>query len=85
MASFTFREKTRRLSVEVDLVVEMVTINPFDFFVEEYAEHWPFEYEAHLKKDLSPIWRSSRAKRLRTWVKKRCHVTSGGSSICWWS
>ena len=38
VASFTFREKTRRFSVEVDLVVEMVTINPFDFFVEEYAE-----------------------------------------------
>ena len=70
VASFTFREKTRRLSVEVDLVVEMVTINPFDFFVEEYAEHWPFEYEAHLKKDLSPYLEiKERGKRLRTWVK----------------
>lgn len=69
VASFTFREKTRRFSVEVDLVVEMVTINPFDFFVEEYAENWPFNYEAHLKKDLSPYLElKEQGKLLRAWV-----------------
>jgi len=69
VASYTFREKTRRFSVEVDLVVEMVTINPFDFFVEEYAEHWPFDYEAHLKKDLSPYLEvKERGQLLRDWV-----------------
>ncbi|MCB1881182.1 MAG: transglutaminase family protein, partial [Gammaproteobacteria bacterium] len=79
VASFTFREKTRRFSVEVDLVVEMVTINPFDFFVEEYAEHWPFDYEAHLKKDLSPYLElKEQGELLRAWVervprdKRRC-------------
>ncbi|MCB1760040.1 MAG: transglutaminase family protein [Gammaproteobacteria bacterium] len=69
LASFNFREKTRRLCVEVDLVVDLVTINPFDFFVEEYAEDWPFDYEAQLKKDLSPYLEiKENGKRLERWV-----------------
>ena len=49
-----FPEKIRRFQVEVDLVAEMTVINPFDFFVEESAKHWPFEYDDWLLKDLRP-------------------------------
>ncbi|MBX3193396.1 MAG: transglutaminase family protein, partial [Labilithrix sp.] len=57
VARLVFPEKTTELSIEVDLVVEMAAQNPFDFFLEPYAEQWPFEYEAALEEDLAPFLR----------------------------
>ena len=54
LARLVFPEPVREMSFEVDVVAEIVTINPFDFFVEEYAQHYPFKYTPHLKKELSP-------------------------------
>ena len=48
--AWSFRERVRHFSVEVDLVAEMTVINPFDFFLEPYAEKFPFRYEAALER-----------------------------------
>lgn len=40
--------------IDIELVVRMVTINPFDFFHEEYAQTFPFVYEAGLEHQLAP-------------------------------
>lgn len=53
-ARLVFPEPTRRLSVTVDLVAEMVAINPFDFFLEEACQEVPFAYGADLAHDLAP-------------------------------
>ncbi len=57
VARLVFPEKIDHLSVTVSLVADMMVINPFDFFIEEYAETFPFEYEPGLKADLAPYLR----------------------------
>lgn len=55
LARVVFPEKVRHFTVEVDLVAEMNVINPFDFFLEPYAEKFPFRYEAGLARELTPF------------------------------
>ena len=49
-----FPEPTTEFFVEVDLVAEMGVFNPFDFFLEPYAEQCPFSYDAALARELRP-------------------------------
>ncbi len=54
MARLIFPEKTTELSIEVEIIADLKTINPFDFFVEKYAEEYPFTYTEETKKELLP-------------------------------
>jgi len=69
LARLVFLEPTRVLSIKVDVVIEMTVINPFDFFLEEYAEHVPFEYAPELRRDLAPYLKVREdGARLRDWI-----------------
>jgi uncharacterized protein (DUF2126 family)/transglutaminase-like putative cysteine protease len=52
LARFVFPNPVDELKIEVDLTADMTVYNPFDFFVEESAEIWPFEYHEDIAPDL---------------------------------
>ena len=55
LARLVFPKQTKQLSIEVDLIADMTVVNPFDFFLDEYAEQYPFQYEDWLTKELMPF------------------------------
>ncbi len=54
LARVVFPERARKLSITVGLVADMEVINPFDFFIEDYAEYFGWEYPPELAADLEP-------------------------------
>jgi len=58
LARIVVPEKTDHFRVSVDLTVELDVINPFDFFLEPEAEHFPFAYAPDLKAELEPYLRT---------------------------
>ncbi|HXB42844.1 MAG TPA: transglutaminase family protein, partial [Puia sp.] len=68
-ARVVFSEKTTELCVEVEVIANMVVINPFDFFVEEYAEKFPFRYSDLLSNELIPYLEiKENGPRLMHWL-----------------
>src|SRR5476649_2183253 len=54
LARCIFPERTREFKIEVDLLIEMSVINPFDFFLEPQADKFPFRYEEWQLQELAP-------------------------------
>ncbi|HEV7423086.1 MAG TPA: transglutaminase family protein, partial [Mycobacterium sp.] len=77
LARLVFPSRTRSLTITVGLIADLKVINPFDFFIEEYAERIGFEYPKALAEDLKPYLRpvdendegSGPGELAQAWVK----------------
>lgn len=75
LARVAFPEKVTKFRVDVGLVTEIRVFNPFDFFLDETAESFPFKYEAGLKDELAPYMEiKDKGTRLKAWLKD-CDTT----------
>lgn len=71
LARLVFNGPTQKLEVAVDLVAELTSINPFDFFIEPGAETYPFAYDPVSAKELIPYLETEPAgPRLRGLVEE---------------
>ena len=81
LARLDFPNPMRRLSITVGLVADLKVVNPFDFFVDDWADIWPasseFTYPKELSDDLKPYLRpvdedgpeSGPGELVRNWVR----------------
>ena len=71
LARLVFPEPVTRFGFTVDLTAELSVINPFDFFLEESAERFPFRYEEWLSKELYPFLHTLPVgPRLAAWLER---------------
>jgi len=61
LARVLFPEKVNRFEVTVNLIADMITANPFDFFLEPEAQTYPVRYDAAFDQELAPSRRVERA------------------------
>ncbi|MBF0424493.1 MAG: transglutaminase family protein [Magnetococcales bacterium] len=70
LARVVFLERCRELRVDVEVVARMVTINPFDFFLEESRRTFPFTYDPEASKELLPYLEAKEESRhLEDWLQ----------------
>ena len=91
LARVVFPDKVRELVIDVEVIADLVTFNPFDFFLEEYAETVPFTYDAQLKKELLPYLELADDSALldewvtvfRTESQQNQQADSGDATVPW--
>ncbi len=83
VARVVFPERAQALTVTVDLTADMTVINPFDFFVEPYAEVYPFAYAPGLAKELIPFLEMEpTGPGLAAWLARfRASMTPGEATV----
>ncbi len=70
VARAIFPELLSQLRIHVRLVADLTVINPFNFFVDEYAERYPFEYDPPLRQELAPYFElTEHGPALERWLR----------------
>ena len=69
VARLVFPENADHLDVTVDLIADMTVINPFDFFIEDSAQGFPFAYTGVQQRELIPYLEMAPVEaRFKQWL-----------------
>lgn len=69
VARVDFSGSVASMTIRIQLIADLVPINPFDFFIDPYAGCFPFVYEASLKKWLTPYLEiTEQGPHLAQWI-----------------
>lgn len=67
-ARIVFPEKIKKLSIDVEVIADMVVIDPFDFFLEEEAKEYPFKYDTETRIELMPYLVKKESEVVKEWL-----------------
>ena len=84
LARVVFPGKAVELGITVGVIADMGVINPFDFFVEDYAERYPFQYPPGLADDLKPYLEpgaGTMGPAMEQWLARQPPVPEGGQPV----
>ena len=83
VARVVFPDRTNHLEVTVDLTADLSIVNPFDFFIEPYAETFPFRYAPEQARELAPFLEvASPGERVAAWIERfRAAVPAGTPTV----
>lgn len=74
LARLVFPERSDHFEVTVDVVADMAAIDPFDFFLEDDAQHAPFSYDATHQEELKPYLQRVGGKKAFRKLSDWAHV-----------
>ena len=78
-ARAVFDQPTDHFEVEIDLVADMIAINPFDFFLDEDVFYAPFNYAPELRADLAPyLFEDAGGEAYAAMAQEAAALWSGG-------
>ena len=80
LARLLFPDEVSTLELTVGMVADLTEINPFDFFVDEHAAHFPFAYEPDLAEDLASYLRPVDDSADAAAWRERLPASPGGAS-----
>lgn len=67
IANVNFFEQAKSLKITVDLIVDKISINPFDFFIEKESLTLPVKYKSVTQKILQPYLSHKYCNQLEHW------------------
>ena len=80
-ARIVFNDLVKQFKIDVEVIAELVPINPFDFFLDEYAETFPFNYHDELLQELQTYLVASESGTLLMKMVDHCHRFKGLGTV----
>lgn len=75
LAMVTLLEPTQNFVVEVDLILNLHSLNPLNFFLEDAVKHYPFSYPDTLQAEILPYLHVESEPSLNPWIAQYQRVS----------